>query len=135
MWPTVHTAPYKATEADSSVSQCSLTHIGVFDVNTNPQVIDTIAKAHFLASHAQVEQRPSLSFRGKRGGNTYTAVVLAYVKDALPKRSKPAKRAALKAIDKVHKDLYPHVLKGITAADDTLTDQQRNSRATFARTA
>jgi hypothetical protein len=104
-------------------------------VNTNPQVIDTIAKVHYLASHAQVEQLASLIFLGKKGGNTYTAVVLAYCKDALPKRAKPSKRAALKAIDKVHDDLYPHVLKGITNGQADINDNERNRRAIFARTA
>lgn len=104
-------------------------------MNTNTHVIETIAKVHFLATHAQVEQLVSLIFIGKKGGNTYTAVVLAHCKDALPKRAKPSKAAALKAIDKVHDDLYPSVLKGITNGQADVTDTERNRRAIFARTA
>lgn len=101
----------------------------------NVAVIDTIAKAHFLATVAQVEQLASVIYTGKRGGNTYLAVVLAHLKDALPKRAKPGKRPTLKAIDKVHAELYPAVLKGIANGDDTITDKERNRRAVFARTA
>lgn len=101
----------------------------------NVAVIDTIAKAHFLATPAQVEQLANVIYTGKRGGNTYLAVVLAHLKDGLPKRAKPGKRPTLKAIDKVHGELYPHVLKGIANGDDTIADKERNRRAVFARTA
>lgn len=101
----------------------------------NVAVIDTIAKAGYLATVAQVEQLASVIYTGKRGGNTYLAVVLAHLKDALPKRAKPNKRAALKAIDKVHADLYPAVLKGIANGDANIADKERNRRAVFARTA
>lgn len=101
----------------------------------NTQVIEGIAKAGYLASASQVEQLAGLIFIGKRGGNTYLGVVLAYVKDALPKRAKPGKRLALKTIDKVHADLYPSVLKGIVNGQADIADKEKNRRAIFARTA
>lgn len=101
----------------------------------NVAVIEGIAKAGYLATPAQVAELAGLIFTGKRGGNAYLGVVLAYVKDALPKRAKPNKRAALKALDKVHRELYPSVLKGIVNGATDITDKVKNARATFARTA
>lgn len=98
-------------------------------------ILESVAKAGYLASPAQVAELAGLIFTGKRGGNTYLAVVLAYTKDALPKRSKPSKAATLKVLDKVHAELYPSVLKGVLNGATDVPDKEKNRRAIFARTA
>jgi hypothetical protein len=55
------------------------------------------------------------------------------VKAVLIKKRKPNHKVQCEAVDEIHNRLYPHVLAGV--GPDDLEVNERNRRATFARTA
>lgn len=95
--------------------------------------IESIIKAKFLASDAQVEALANVVAEGQTATGTYLSVLIAHVKAKMRSRRKPTARAQEAAIDTVHERLYPRVLAGVGPAD--LDTAERNRRATFARSA
>lgn len=118
-------------------------------ISKDRSLIETLAKAHFLASDDQI---PLLAARYVSGLQAQDSVKGAYLKvlvAATLKAAKPAKNKPSEIVahlDAVHDLYYGLVLKGITTPDVTDDESlgqeartarslERNRRSTFARTA
>lgn len=101
---------------------------------TNITVVAAIARAHFMATAAQVETLAHDVVAGQNADGTYLRVLLAHVQSKLgrPRRGKQPPQEPV--LDSIHESLYPSVLKGVANGDE-ITDTERNRRATFARSA
>lgn len=95
--------------------------------------LEAIAQAEFVATDEQVTQLAHIAAEGRQAGGTYLRVVFAHVKAILLKKRNPSRKTQCEAVDEIHNRLYPHVLKGV--GPDDLEVNERNRRATFARTA
>lgn len=97
-------------------------------------IIQTLIKAHYVATDAQVEHLARDVAQGQQADGTYLRVlVVACQADLGKSRRKMAAEAQEAVIDKIHTRFYIHVQKGVGNGD--LTTQERNRRSTFARTA
>lgn len=118
-------------------------------ISKDRTLIDTLAKAHFLASDDQI---PLLAARYASGLQAQDAVKGVYLKvlvAATIKAAKPAKNKqseVMTHLDTVHDSYYALVLKGVSTPDiaedesldqdaRTLRSLERNRRSNFARTA
>lgn len=101
-------------------------------------IIQTIAKANYAATGAQVETLAHAVVLGKFGESTYLRVLTAHCQaEAGTGRRKMNPADAEAIIDKVHGKLYPHVQKGVQANGlgmDEMPAKEVNRRSTFART-
>lgn len=100
-------------------------------------IIQTIAKANYAATGAQVETLAHAVVIGKQGESTYLRVLVAHCQaEAGTGRRKLPNDAAEAIVDKVHGKLYPHVQKGVQAngLGGELEAKEVNRRSTFART-
>lgn len=96
------------------------------------QVVDAIARSHYIATDAQVETLASLVADGKKASGTYLNVLVAHVLEEIGRR-KLSRKQIREAVTVVNDRLYPHVLKGV--GPDDMNPKERNRRATFARSA
>lgn len=96
-------------------------------------ILDAITKADFLASETQVENLAACVVQGYSANGTYLKVVVAHCGSEIAGKRKPSKEAQLAIVDTVHARFYAHVLVGVGPPD--LDNNERNRRATFARTA
>lgn len=95
--------------------------------------LDAIVEAEFVATEEQVLQLAGIAAEGRRAGGTYLKVLFAHVKATLTKKRKPSRKVQVEVVDETHTRLYACVLKGV--GPDDLEVNERNRRATFARTA
>jgi len=108
-------------------------------------LIDSIAKAAFVATPAQVEQLASQQHTNadlaNLAGGTYLRVLIANTIYAVGRKSrKHPTITVLDALDKVHEELYAAVQRGVTTMDMRSLDEAAHAkelsrRCTFARTA
>lgn len=101
-------------------------------------IIQSIEKAHYAATEAQVETLAHAVVLGKRGESTYLRVLAAHCQAQLGRSRRKLPADAQEAVvDSVHAKLYPHVQKGVQAnglGGAELPQAEVNRRATFART-
>lgn len=102
-------------------------------------ILQTIERANYAATGAQVETLAHAVVLGKFGEATYLRVLTAHCQaEAGTSRRKLPADAAEAIIDKVHGRLYPHVQKGVQAnglaPDVEMAVREVNRRSTFART-
>lgn len=101
-------------------------------------IIQTIARANYAATGAQVETLAHAVVLGKFGESTYLRVLAAHCQaEAGTGRRKMPAETAEAIVDKVHGKLYPHVQKGVQAnglGGEELPAKEINRRSTFART-
>lgn len=101
-------------------------------------IIQSIEKANYAATEAQVETLAHAVVLGKRGESTYLRVLAAHCQAQLGRGRRPLPADAQEAvIDKVHERMYPHVQKGVQAngnGGSELSQAEVNRRSTFART-
>lgn len=102
-------------------------------------IIQTIEKANYAATEAQVETLAHAVVLGKRGESTYLRVLVAHCQgEAGPaSRRRLPSDAAEAIVDKVHARLYVAVQKGVQSnglGGDEVPQAEVNRRATFART-
>lgn len=112
----------------------------------------TIERAHFVATDAQVEQlasaRWTLAAQEEGLNGTYLRVLVVGCQSELgtKRRGRPSSTSQLAVVDKIHIRFYAAVLRGITTPDIVADDTQepaersrraleRNRRSTFARSA
>jgi hypothetical protein len=95
--------------------------------------LEAIAQAEFVATDEQVTQLARIAAEGRQAGGTFLKVLFAHVKSVLVKKRKPSRKTQVEAVDEINARLYEHVLKGV--GPDELEVNERNRRATFARTA
>jgi len=103
-------------------------------IHTNGNVISLIVKAHYArVTPEMVEQLAHLVVTGQDADSTYLRVVLAQMQARLgrPRRGKQPPQEPV--LDQVHEALYPSVLKGV--GPDDMPQEERNRKATFARSA
>lgn len=102
-------------------------------------IVEVIALANFMADALQVERLAGAVVEGQQADSTYLRVALAHMQARLGKPARRARRAGTDVetqetvLDAIHNELYPHVLKGVGPED--LPTEERNRRATFARSA
>jgi hypothetical protein len=103
-------------------------------------IIQTIAKANYAATGAQVALLAHAVTLGKFGESTYLNVLAAHFQaEAGTGRRKMPAEVAEAIIDKVHAKLYPHVQQGVQSnglgnGGEEMPAKEVNRRSTFART-
>lgn len=102
-------------------------------------IIQTIARAHYAATEAQVETLAHAVVLGKQGESTYLRVLVAHcqAKTGTATRRKLPTESAEAIIDEVHGKLYPAVQRGVQSnglGGDGMDQKEVNRRSTFART-
>lgn len=95
-------------------------------------IIDSIVKAHYVATESQVEQLAARIALGDISDNTYLRVSLAHMQAVLgrPRRGKQPPQEPV--LDAVHKKLYPAFLRGLGPED--MDPKERERRGIKART-
>jgi hypothetical protein len=100
-------------------------------------ILQSIMKANYAATGAQVETLAHAVALGKLGESTYLRIVAVHCQaDLGTGRRRMAAETQEAVIDKVHGKLYPHVLKGVASnglGSEELPQAEVNRRSTFAR--
>lgn len=102
-------------------------------------ILNIIVSGNYAATPKQVEELARAVHVGLQGPGTYLRILVCACLSALPELPKHRGRRAidtvaqLAAVDKVHVEHYPAVLRGV--ADDSTDTRENNRRATFARSA
>lgn len=100
-------------------------------------IIQSIEKANYAATDAQVEGLAHAVVLGRRGESTYLRVLAHYCQGELGRgRRKVPADAQEAVIDKVHNRLYPHVQKGVQSNGNggaEVSQAEVNRRSNFAR--
>lgn len=102
-------------------------------------IIEAIIAANFMADAAQVERLAGQVVEGQSADGTYFKVLLAHIQAKVGKPTRRMRRSGAEVeamehvLEGIHADLYAAVLKGV--GPDDLPMDERNRRATFARTA
>lgn len=96
-------------------------------------ILEAILKADFLATEQQVQNLASVVVEGHSAGGTYCKVLVAHCLAEVAGKRKPDKAAQVAIVDAVHMKLYAFVLLGVGPQE--MDAEERNRRATFARTA
>lgn len=117
-------------------------------------ILQTIAKAHYVATEAQVEQLAAAHYGSsaevERTNTTYLRVLIAGVQAKVGTKTrgrKPSPEAFMSVLEEVHNRFYAAVLKGVDTpdiavgngelapAERTRRILERNRRSNFARSA
>lgn len=99
-------------------------------------IIERIEASNYIATIANVEAlarehavaRTSMD----RTGATYLSILIACTQQRVNSAPSRRKSNALDALEAIHKELYPAVVKGVSAGSES--SAETNRRATFART-
>lgn len=94
-------------------------------------IIDSIVKAHYVATEPQVEQLANHIMLGDASDATYLRVAVAHMQAVLgrPRRGKQPPQEPV--LDTVHKKLYPAFLRGVGPED--MDPKERDRRGIRAR--
>lgn len=103
-------------------------------MTTITTVVAAIARAHFIATPAQVETLAHDVVAGMNADGTYLRVLVAHMQSKLGKPRRGKQPPQEPVLDAIHETLYPSVLKGVSNGEE-ITDAERNRRANFARSA
>lgn len=107
-------------------------------------VFDKIEKAHFVVSADQVEalaaQQHTNAALAQQAGVTYLRVIIACTLALVQTKRKAAVGTTIAGLNKVHKDMYAAVIRGVTTPDlekleEAPRNMELNRRAAFARSA
>lgn len=95
-------------------------------------LIETVIKAHYMATGTQIEQIAHLVVEGDTAGELYLRVMLAKMQALLgrPRRGKQPPQEPV--LEKVHEEMYPHALKGVGPPE--MEQKERNRLANRFRT-
>jgi len=98
-------------------------------------IIERIAASNFIATVANVEslarEHATARTAADRTGATYLHILIACTQQRISE-SRSRRKNALDALEAIHKELYPAVLKGVAVGSES--SKETNRRATFART-
>lgn len=99
-------------------------------------IVERIAALGFIATVANVEalarEHATSHNAANRTGATYLSILIACTQQRIAAGSARRTKNALDALEAIHKELYPGVLKGVAVKGESTVETSR--RATFART-
>lgn len=88
-------------------------------------LIETVIKAHYMATGTQIEQIAHLVVEGDTAGELYLRVMLAKMQALLGRARRGRQPPQEPVLEKVHEEMYPHALKGVGPPEMEQTERNR----------